>query len=81
VVCLLAIVNAAYGHAEGVPVLIYHEILNTTEEPGETKISLNKFEKQMKYLYDNHYTTISIDELVSFMKGGAVPKKIDFAYI
>jgi len=75
VVCLLAIVNATYGHAEGVPVLIYHEVLNATEEPGETKISLNKFEEQMKYLYDNHYTTISIDELVSFMKGGAVPKK------
>ncbi len=76
-VCLFSIIDATHGHAEGVPVLIYHEILNAIEDPGETKLSLNKFEEQMKYLYDNHYTTIRIDELVSFMKGGPIsPKSI-----
>lgn len=57
-----------------VPVLIYHQISSGT--PGETVVSEQKFSEQMKYLYDNKYNTISIDELVSFMKNGAlIPDK------
>jgi len=52
-----------------VPVLIYHEIVSSSKEPGETVISKDKFEEQMKYLFDNKYTTLSVDELVDFMKG------------
>ncbi|MBI3358622.1 MAG: polysaccharide deacetylase family protein [Nitrospirae bacterium] len=76
VVCFLLAGGTTYGQAEGVPILIYHEILNRAEEPGETKISLDRFKEQMKYLYEHHYATISVDELVNFMKGErSIPKK------
>lgn len=60
-----------------VPALVYHEILvdNDCREAGVTMITLEKFAKQMKYLYDHGYYTISMDELVRFMKGGSVPEK------
>lgn len=62
--------------ADGIPVLIYHEVPETSGEPGETVIRLADFKAQMRYLFDSGYTTISMDELVGFMKGeGAAPKK------
>jgi peptidoglycan/xylan/chitin deacetylase (PgdA/CDA1 family) len=61
--------------SEGVPVLIYHNIMAGSEEPGETVISLEKFKQQMAYLYENGYAAISADDLVRYMKGGVVPKK------
>jgi peptidoglycan/xylan/chitin deacetylase (PgdA/CDA1 family) len=67
--------NVQRVSAEGIPVLIYHEVLPSLEDPGETRISLDRFREQMKYLHDNGYTTMSIDELVAFMKGGAAPEK------
>jgi len=72
---LVLVGMVANGYAEGIPVLIYHEILPNAEESGETKISLSQFEAQMKYLYEQHYTTISVDELIHYMKGGSAPEK------
>jgi peptidoglycan/xylan/chitin deacetylase (PgdA/CDA1 family) len=81
-VCFIILLILAASHlnvprvsAEGVPVLIYHEVLDSLGDPGETRISLDRFREQMKYLHDNGYTTMSIDELVAFMKGGAAPEK------
>jgi len=61
--------------APGIPVLIYHEIVTDNREPGETVITLARFEEQMKYLSDHGYVTLSIDELVEFMQGRSVPGK------
>lgn len=72
---LLLTAGAADGKDESVPVLIYHEVLKRAHAPGETVISLGKFEEQMKYLKEHGYTTISVEELVGFMKGGSLPKK------
>ncbi len=76
---LLFLANPAYSDdtAVQVPILVYHEISvdNNGKEVGETVITLEKFTKQMKYLYDHGYYTISMDELVQFMKGGSVPEK------
>lgn len=76
---LLFLANPAYADdtAVQVPILVYHEILvdNDCEKVGETVIALEKFAKQMKYLYDHGYYTISMDKLVQFMKGGSVPEK------
>lgn len=52
-----------------VPVLMYHEIVTDGKAPGETVISLERFEEQMRYLAENGYTTLSMDELIEFMKG------------
>jgi len=53
----------------GVPVLVYHEIRPDGSQPGETAISLARFEEQMRYLAEHGYTTLSIGELVAFMQG------------
>jgi peptidoglycan/xylan/chitin deacetylase (PgdA/CDA1 family) len=76
-VCLLLSADFSSGHAEQVPVLVYHDIVDSaTPEPGRfDQISMNRFERQMKYLSENGYMTISLDELVSLMKGGSVPRK------
>ncbi|MHA2203814.1 MAG: polysaccharide deacetylase family protein [Candidatus Hodarchaeales archaeon] len=52
-----------------VPVIVYHEIVTEeSREGGETVISLEKFSKQMEYLYRNGFGTLNMDELVEFMK-------------
>jgi protein involved in polysaccharide export with SLBB domain/peptidoglycan/xylan/chitin deacetylase (PgdA/CDA1 family) len=67
---------ASDGTKSGVPVLLYHDLrAYGTEESPDTVISIKKFEEQMKYLYENGFTTISMDDLVSFMKGGSVAEK------
>ena len=55
--------------AKGVPILIYHEIAADEKEPGETTISLSRFKEQMQLLADEGYTTLSIRELIQFMRG------------
>lgn len=56
---------------QGVPVLIYHEIATDGRPPGETVISLERFEAQMDWLAEHGYRTISMGELVAIMRGRA----------
>jgi len=44
----------------GIPVLAYHDVLKNPV--NDTDISIDKFEKQMKYLHDNDYKALSMDE-------------------
>jgi peptidoglycan/xylan/chitin deacetylase (PgdA/CDA1 family) len=53
----------------GIPVLIYHEIRENSDEAGETVISLKRFTEQMNHLAAQGYTTLSVDDLVAFMRG------------
>ena len=57
-----------------VPVLAYHDI---TENPKKiTDTSLDNFYEQMKYLYDNGYTTITAKQLYNFMNvKSRIPRK------
>ncbi|EKT86510.1 polysaccharide deacetylase [Leptospira santarosai serovar Shermani str. LT 821] len=53
----------------GIPVLIYHEIVTDSQkEPGETVISLQKFEKQMQYLFSKGYNPITMKDLLSYIR-------------
>ncbi len=58
--------------ARSVLVLIYHEIVTENRDPGLTVISLEKFKQQMQYLSDQGYTTLSMRELILFMKGNLI---------
>lgn len=59
---------------EGIPVLMYHSIKNDKTNPLVVEPEL--FKDQMKYLKDNGYTTLSMNELFNFMRyNKAVPKK------
>jgi peptidoglycan/xylan/chitin deacetylase (PgdA/CDA1 family) len=64
--------GAAAGDA-GIPVLIYHEIVTDERALGETVISLDRFEEQMRYLASEGYQTLSVDELVAVMRRERVP--------
>ncbi len=64
-----------------VPIIAYHHFLNNSEikkyknVPGYVVTSEN-FDKQMKYLADNGYKSITLDELLCWKKGKCkIPKK------
>ena len=48
-----------------IPVIMYHRVVKTEENVGVhgTYITLDKFEKHMKYLYDQGYKTITFEDL------------------
>ncbi|NCN07725.1 polysaccharide deacetylase family protein [Candidatus Falkowbacteria bacterium] len=56
-----------------VPILIYHhirEIQSNDSQDARTFIVIpENFEKQLKYLADNNFTTIYFDDLVNYFKG------------
>lgn len=49
------------------PVLAYHDVLENPIE--DTDISVKNFEKQMKYLYEHNYQTLSLDEFYAWKQG------------
>lgn len=61
----------------GIPVLIYHEIvIHSAKEPGETVITLEKFEEQMQYLFSQGYNPITMKDLLLYIeKGKVLPDK------
>lgn len=83
VVFLLACIAVIfYASLDRVPVLLYHHILpeediiNYGWENNNSVLSLEKFNEQMKYLHENGYYTITVDELEEFMNGKLkLPKK------
>lgn len=57
-----------------IPVLMYHSILY--EKDNILRVPKEKFEAQMKWLYDNGYHTLSLDELYDAVSGKKpVPEK------
>lgn len=60
---------------EGIPVLMYHSI----DDNGffnPWKMSKGEFDEQMKFLKDNHFTTLTLDELYDSLENGKpVPEK------
>ncbi|ERI94393.1 polysaccharide deacetylase [Clostridiales bacterium oral taxon 876 str. F0540] len=62
------------GKSKNIPILMYHSI--DYEKGNELRIPKDKFREQMKYLKDNGYTPLSLDELYSHMVYGTkVPEK------
>ncbi len=68
--------------AEKIPVLAYHHIIKedyikkTHQENNQSTLSLEDFEKQMQYLYENKFYIASMDELEKFLDGKiSLPKK------
>lgn len=58
----------------GIPVLCYHAIDNSTT--NELLLSPEKFKAQLKYLKDNGYTPLTMDELYGFLKEKkSIPEK------
>ena len=51
-----------------IPILMYHSI--SYEKENILRVPKENFRNQMKYLKDNNYTTLTLDELYSYMKTG-----------
>ncbi|WP_420868989.1 polysaccharide deacetylase family protein [Clostridium cochlearium] len=65
--------NLKYNN-EGVPVLMYHSI--DYEENNELRIPKEVFKKQMEFLINEGYTTLTLDELFDFLDNNKpIPNK------
>lgn len=63
-----------HGAARSVPVLNYHQINDTAE--NALTVHVDQFEKQMQYLADNGYTTITPAEMLdAWQNGTPLPDK------
>lgn len=78
IVLLLLLIGMLYlSFPKRVAVLGYHSFYKTEiESKGENTANIKDFEKQMKYLYDKNYKTLSLDEFYLFMEGKkSIPRK------
>ncbi len=71
-------VAAMKSNNEGVPIVMYHsvvDILPVSQSDG-LKITKDNFTSQMKYLKDNDFHTLTMDEINDFLKNNKpIPKK------
>ncbi|WP_032120610.1 polysaccharide deacetylase family protein [Clostridium amazonitimonense] len=57
----------------GIPILYYHSVEESKD--NELRISPEKFRKQLKYLKDNNYITLTLEEAYAYIKDNkSVPK-------
>jgi peptidoglycan/xylan/chitin deacetylase (PgdA/CDA1 family) len=63
--------NPADGGAQYMNILCYHQFVNGSVfgKKDTYKISLPEFEKQLKFLGDNGYNVISMDDFLQFLDG------------
>ena len=67
---------AKRGDKIEVPILMYHSILRSTNTHGNYIISEAAFEADLKYLKDNGYTTVVMQDLIDYVyKGKTLPEK------
>lgn len=72
--------NALYGPCANLSTLMYHHIqdlgLAKTKNQQNLTVDTQVFKKQMQYLKDSGYSTISMSDLVGFFDSGtAIPKR------
>lgn len=71
--------DLSQGIAEEVPVILYHHLLKDEENPyinNTAVLDVDVFDEQIKYLYTQGFTTLTLYELEQFVLGEIeVPKK------
>ncbi len=73
-----AVVTArAMAGAGGVdiPIVMYHSVLKDEKYHGKYVISPAEFENDLLYLKEHGYTTILMEDLINYTKGGELPEK------
>ena len=78
VLCLMVLSYFHFFKEDVVPVLTYHNVVDVIEDdPNVTvNISTKKFEKQIKWLHDHGYKTITMDELYDWkVNNKKIPRK------
>lgn len=69
-----------YLNVDGLPVLGYHDIVSDEDKEKNYKhdiyhMSISEFEKQMQYLYENNYHTLTMQEIEAYYNGSYQPPK------
>ena len=60
----------------GIPILCYHDVTPNNPDNNELLLNPDKFREQLKYLKDNGYCPITLDELYGYLKDNkAIPEK------
>lgn len=75
--CALLLVSACLNYievssrVEGVrlPVVMYHQLTKSESKAGKYVLTLGQFEKDLKYLKNNGYQTVTIKQLIEFSEG------------
>jgi len=74
--CAVAAALASFisvsAHAQGIPILMYHEVVADRAgiAPSDTIVTVSSFNAQMKWLSQHNYYTITAAQLVNYMKTG-----------
>jgi len=63
----------AWYEQRGIPVLCYHQIVQSNNEEADYAISLADFKAQLSYLKENGYRSISLAQMEEFIKTGNTP--------
>ncbi len=67
---------AKRGDKVEVPILMYHSILRSSNVHGNYIISESAFESDLKYLKENGYTTVVMQDLIDYVHNGkTLPEK------
>lgn len=70
-----AMLAAGKGKVE-VPILMYHSILRSTNTGGNYIITESAFEADLRYLKENNYTTVVMQDLIDYVYNGkSLPEK------
>lgn len=59
----------------GLPIIMYHGVLRDTDLSGKYVVTPSQIENDIEYLISRGYTTVSMDEVISFTEGGNLPDK------
>lgn len=57
------------------PIVMYHGLHPDTKKQGDYVISPTLFEDDLRFLTQNGYTTVTIEQLIAYTKGGTLPEK------
>ncbi len=77
-VALVSVASPGGQTSHSLPILVYHQLRVSGNDPPDAPdaISLERFESQMRYLHAQGYTTLSMNEVVRFLKDAPFPAKV-----
>lgn len=55
----------------GLPVVMYHQLTKSESRAGRYVLTLEQFEKDLKFLRKNGYETVTVNQLIAFSEGKA----------
>lgn len=59
-----------------VPIVMYHQLTKSESRAGKYVLTLEQFEKDLKFLKNKGYETVTVNQLLDFTKGkGSLPEK------